>query len=225
MDTMRIKDLPRIDRPREKLLAYGANKLSNTELLAILLRTGVKGMSAVELSGSILKRLGGDGLSAADAPALKKLFGLGTAKACEIAASFELGRRLLMGKKSELLMSPEDVWRELRDIRDHKQEHLVVFFLDARNREIARRTVSVGTVNASIVHPREVFEPAISNAAAQIIIAHNHPSGDPEPSAEDIRMTAQLAEAGKILGIQIIDHVVVSAKDFKSMKACGLLTV
>ncbi|MEK7099385.1 MAG: DNA repair protein RadC [Patescibacteria group bacterium] len=220
---MRIKDLPRVERPREKLLLHGVSKLSNTELLAILLRTGTKNMSAIELSGAILKRLGGDGLSKADAPALKKVFGLGTAKACEIAASFELGRRLLMGKKSELIMSPEDVWRELRDVRDNRQEHMVVFFLDARNREISRRTVSVGTVNASMVHPREVFEPAISNSAAQILIAHNHPSGDPEPSPEDIRITAQLAEAGRILGIQIVDHVVVSAKHFKSMKACGLL--
>lgn len=220
---MRIKDLPRVERPREKLLAYGTDKLSNTELLAILLRTGVKGMNAVELANAILKRLGGEGLAAADATSLKKLFGLGSTKSCEIVAAFELGRRLLNGKKSALLMSPEEVWRELRDIRDNRKEHMVVFFLDARNREITRRTISVGTVNASIVHPREVFEPAISHAAAQVIIAHNHPSGDPEPSPEDVRITAQLAEAGKILGIQVLDHVVVSASNFKSMKACGLL--
>ncbi|MEK7541272.1 MAG: DNA repair protein RadC [Patescibacteria group bacterium] len=220
---MRIKDMPRSERPREKLVRYGPGKLSNTELLAILLRTGAGDLNAVELAGRILARLGGTGLAAADVSELGKLFGLGAAKACEIAACFELGRRLLNGKKSALLLSPREVWNELRDLRTHKKEHLVVFFLDARNQEITRQVVSVGTVNASIVHPREVFENAISHSAAQILLAHNHPSGDTEPSAEDIRITAQLADAGRILGIQVIDHVVISATHFTSMKACGLL--
>lgn len=220
---MRIKDLPRVERPREKLAAYGVGRLSDTELLAILLRTGTKNINAVELSRGLLQRLGGKGLASAGVADLKKLFGLGTAKACEIVAAMELGRRLLNGKKAILLLSPEDAWREMRDVRRHKKEHLVVFFLNARNQEISRHTVSIGTVNASMVHPREVFEPAIRRAASQVLIAHNHPSGDTRASAEDIRVTAQLCEAGKILGIQIMDHVIVSATDFTSMKACGLL--
>lgn len=225
---MRIKDLPRIERPREKLAAYGAHRLSDTELLAILLRTGTKNLNVVELSGRLLRHLGGAGLASARVADLQKLFGLGEAKASEIVAAMELGRRLLNGKKSALLLSPEDAWREMRDIRARKKEHLVVFFLNARNQEISRHTVSVGTVNASMVHPREVFEPAIRRAASQVLIAHNHPSGDTRPSAEDIRVTAQLAEAGRILGIQVTDHVIVSGKDFTSMKAaagraCGLL--
>lgn len=220
---MRIKDLPRAERPREKLAAYGADRLSDTELLAILLRNGTKNINALELSGRLLRRLGGRGLASASLGELKKLFGLGVAKASEIVAAMELGRRLLNGKKSALLLSPEDAWREMRDMRHLKKEHLVVFFLDARNQEISRHTVSIGTVNSSIVHPREVFEPAIRRAASQVLIAHNHPSGDTRPSAEDIRVTAQLSEAGKILGIQITDHVIVSGADFTSMKACGLL--
>jgi DNA repair protein RadC len=220
---MKMKDMPRAERPREKLQKYGPEKLTDSELLAILLRTGATGMSALELAQKILKRLGGAGLARAVARDLKGLFGLGDAKACEIAACFELGRRILRDKKSALLISPEEVWRELKDLRHQKKEHFVVFFLDARNQEIARETISVGTLTMSVVHPREVFESAIARSAAQVLLAHNHPSGDPEPSAEDIRVTAQLAEAGRILGIQITDHVVVGTSGFRSMKACGLL--
>ncbi len=207
---MKIKDLPKVERPREKLEKYGPEKLSHSELLAILLRTGVKGVNVVELSNKILKQFSGAGLAVATVGELKKTFGLGATKACEIAACFELGRRLLQNKQATLLLSPKDIWDELKDLRDHKKEHFVVFFLDARNQEIKRETISVGTLNANLVHPREVFEPAIQHSAAQIIIAHNHPSGDPEPSTEDIAITKRLVEAGNILGIEVIDHVVVA---------------
>ena len=220
---MKIKDLPKVDRPREKLEKYGAGKLSNSELLAILLRTGSKGVNVVELSHKILNKFGGDGLPKATVQELKNTFGLGAAKACEIAACFELGRRLLQNKKSTLILSPQDVWGELKDIRDNKKEHFVVFFLDSRSQEIKREVISIGSLNANLVHPREVFEPAIAASAAQIIVAHNHPAGNPSPSQEDLDITKQLVNGGKILGIELSDHVIVSKTNFFSFKEHKLL--
>ncbi|MCX6741396.1 MAG: DNA repair protein RadC [Candidatus Parcubacteria bacterium] len=220
---MRIKDLPKIDRPREKLERYGPERLSNSELLAILLGTGSKGINVVELSNKILKKFSGAGLAKATAKELKNTFGLGSAKACEIVACFELGRRLLQNKQSVLLLSPQDVWNELKDIRDNKKEHFVIFFLDTRNQEIKREVISIGSLNANLVHPREVFEPAVRHLAAQIIIAHNHPAGDPSPSQEDYDITKQLVDAGKILGIELKDHVIVSKTKFFSFADYKLL--
>lgn len=220
---MKLKETPKVDRPREKLEKYGAGKLSNSELLAILLRTGGKGINVVELAEKILKKFSGVGLASANFAELKKTFGLGPAKACEVIACFELGRRLLKDKKSALLLSPQDVWEELKDIRDHKKEHFVVFYLDTRNQEIKHETISVGTLNASLIHPREVFEPAIKHNAAQILAAHNHPSGSTEPSVEDREVTKRLVEAGKILGIEVVDHVIVSKSGFASFKELALL--
>ena len=220
---MKIKDLPKIDRPREKLMRYGPEKLSTSELLAILLRTGSKGINVVELATRILKRFSGDGLSIASVKELKQTFGLGAAKACEIVASFELGRRLLQHKQSALLLSPKDIWDELKDIRDNKKEHFVIFFLDARNQVIKREIISIGSLNANLVHPREVFEPAVRYLAAQVIVAHNHPAGDPSPSQEDLKITKQLADAGMLLGIELKDHIIVSKTTFFSFKEHTLL--
>lgn len=220
---MKIKDLPKIERPREKLEKYGPEKLSNSELLAILLRTGGKGLNVVELSRKILGKFSSDGLAKANVDDLKNTFGLGSAKACEIVACFELGRRLLQNKKSQIYLTPKDVWQELKDIRDNKKEHFVIFFLDARNQEIKREIISVGSLNANLVHPREVFEPAIRHTAAQIIVAHNHPSDDVEPSEEDKTITQRLLESGKILGIDIIDHIIVTKNNYFSFKEHKLI--
>lgn len=220
---MKIKDLPRVDRPREKLTKYGPEKLNDFELLAILLGSGIKGVNVLDLSRKIFSKFKGEGLTQANVKELKNTLGLGEAKACEIVACFELGRRLLKGKKSQLFLSPEDVWKELKDIRDHKKEHFIIFYLDTRNQEITREIISVGSLNASLVHPREVFEPAVKNLAAQIIIAHNHPSGDPEPSEEDLKITQKLIESGKILGIEILDHIVVTKNSYLSFKEKGLM--
>ena len=202
---------------------YGAEKLSNSELLAILLRSGSKGVNVVELSKRILAKFSGNGLAKANIDELKNTFGLGKAKACEIMACFELGKRLLQDKKSCLILSPKEVWEELKDIRDNKKEHFVIFFLDSRNQEIKREIISVGSLNANLVHPREVFEPAIRHLASHIIIAHNHPSGDTEPSQEDLEITKRLSETGKILGIEIIDHVIVAKDKFLSFKEKNLI--
>jgi len=154
---------------------------------------------------------------------LLEIKGLGKTKSGQILASLELGRRLLKNKKSVLILSPRDVWENLKDIRDHKKEHFVIFYLDTRHQEIQREIISVGTLNANLVHPREVFEPAIIHSAAQVIVTHNHPSGDPEPSDEDITITKRLHSAGELLGIELLDHVIVAKDKFVSLKELGHL--
>lgn len=220
----KIKDLPKILRPREKLLKYGPGKLSNSELLAILLRTGRKGANVVELAKKILSRYGSQNLPNLGIKELQQFPGIGPVKSCEIVACFELGKRLLQRKQAEIYLKPKDVWNELKDLRSHKKEHFVIFYLDSRNQEIKRETVSIGSLNANLVHPREVFEPAVKSLAAQIILAHNHPSGDTQPSEDDLEITKRLSEAGKILGIEIVDHVVVTKNGFFSFAEKHLLT-
>lgn len=214
----KIKDLAKVDRPREILEKYGAEKLSDAQLLAILLRTGTKECNVLELSKKILKKFPKEKLLSATVEELREIHGLGKIKALEIIACFELGKRILKDKKSALILSPKDVWENCKDIRESKKEHFVVFYLDARNQEIKREIISIGTLDANLVHPREVFEPAIKHTAAQIIVAHNHPSGNPEPSDDDIAITKRLQEAGKILGIEVIDHVVIAKEAFLSVK-------
>jgi DNA repair protein RadC len=218
-----IKELPKVERPREKLMQYGPEKLSNSELLAIILRSGTKEENVIELANKILKRFSANELPNLTYNDLKDYPGLGPAKACEIVACFELGKRLLKDKKAEIYLTPKDVWEELKDLRDHKKEHFVIFYLDSRNQEIKREIISVGSLNASLVHPREVFEPAVRNLAAQVILAHNHPSGDPEPSEEDLEMTKRLVEAGKILRIEIVDHFIINKTGFLSFKEKGVI--
>jgi len=219
----KIKDLPKVERPREKLIQYGPEKLSNSELLAILLRSGKKGENVIELANKILKKFSKDELPNLTFNDLKDYSGLGPAKACEIIACFELGKRLLKDKKAEIYLQPKEIWEELKDLRDHKKEHFVIFYLDSRNQEIKRETISVGSLNANLVHPREVFEPAVRHLAAQIILVHNHPSGDSEPSEDDLLLTKRLVEAGKILGIEVIDHIIITKNEFISFKEKNLL--
>lgn len=214
---MRVKDKPRIERPREKLEKYGPEKLKDSELLAILLRTGTKELDVMKLSQKILRDFEDEKILNVTINDLQKIHGLGLAKSCEIVACFELGKRKLRGKKTTILLTPKDVWGAMSDIRTSKKEHFVVFHLNARNQEIEREIISVGTVNASLVHPREVFEGAVKNNASSIILAHNHPSGDMEPSQDDIDITKRLVHAGKILDIRVVDHVIVTDKEFKSL--------
>lgn len=213
----KIKDLPHVDRPREKLLKYGLTKLTTAELLAIILRTGVKGINVLKLAKNILQKF--DGTKLIDAPivVLKNIYGMGEAKSCQIVACFELGRRMLKEKKTSILLFPKDVWERMEDIRNSKKEHFVVFYLDSRSQEIQREIISIGTLNESLVHPREVFESAIKNNAASIIMVHNHPSGDVEPSRDDVEITKRMIQASKILDIQIVDHIIVSKTSFKSI--------
>lgn len=216
-----IKDLPRIERPREKLEKYGPSKLKDAELLAVLLRTGSYGQNVLQVARKILRKFPEDKLSKTSVKELKESFGIGAVKACEIVACFELGRRFLKGKKANLVLGPQQVWQELKEIRAAKKEHLVVFYLDVRRQEIKKEIISIGSLTGNVIHPREVFESAIRCNAAQIVIAHNHPSGDPEPSEHDLQITERLLVAGEILGIDLLDHVIVTAKKWHSLAENG----
>lgn len=220
---MKIKDLPVVDWPQEKLLRYGPDKLNNYELLAIILGSGSKNNNALELAKKILKQLPEAELIAATTGMLIRFPGIGKTKAVRFIAALELGKRLLYHKQSVLILSPKDVWNELVNIRKEKKEYFVIFYLDVRNQIIKKEIVSIGTLNASLVHPREVFESAIKHSAAQILISHNHPSGDQNPSEEDIVLTKRLEKAGEILGIEIIDHVIITTEKFYSLKEHNLL--
>ena len=220
---MPIKNLHKIEMPRERLVKYGPGKLSDVELLAILLRTGPKGSGVLELSKKILKQFPGNKLTNASIKDLVDIHGLAEAKACEIVAMFELGRRMLKDKQAILILSPREVWEALKDIRQSKKEHFVVFFLDTQNQEIKRELISLGTLNTSLIHPREVFEPAIKHLASHIIIAHNHPSGSLEPSNEDLVVTKRLTDSGRLLGIEVLDHVIVTNGGYASFKEKNLL--
>jgi len=218
-----IHDLPRVERPREKLVKYGPGRLSDTELLAVVLRTGKKGENVLTLSKKILRMIKIEQLSNLEYSELKRVSGIGDAKACELLAAIELGRRLFQNKKITIaqLLNPRDVFDQLKDIRESKKEHFTVFFLDSRNQQIHREIISIGTINASLVHPREVFEPAVRCLAVQVILAHNHPSGDLTPSEDDLAVNKRLIEAGKLLGIDVLDHIIVTKAGFLSFKEAG----
>ncbi len=220
---MRIKDIYKGDRPREKLIKYGPERLKNSELLALILGSGRKDENVIDLSEEILKKIPFEKLKRINLQELLKFKGIGLAKASKIAACLEFSKRIFNKSIHKIIYSPKNIWDDLKDIRSSKKEHFYVFYLDSRNQIIKKELISIGTLNASIVHPREVFEPAIRNLAAQIILSHNHPSQDVSPSEEDIKLTKRLISAGKLFGIEIIDHVIVSKDNYFSMKKQGLL--
>ena len=225
LDMAKIKDLPKSDRPREKLSEKGPQALKKEELLAILLRTGIKGRSALKIAKDILEIYGDKKLLDTSHKELKNIYGIGPAKAAQILAAIELGKRLYKEKteKEVYIHTSGDVLKEVDHLRENKKENFVLLCLDARSKLIYKETISIGTLNASLVHPREVFEPAVRYSAAQIIVAHNHPSGNTEPSEEDLTITKRLAAAGKILGIDIVDHIIVAKNGFMSFKEKGLI--
>lgn len=218
---MKIKELPKIELPREKMEKYGPTKLEDFELLALLLGSGIEGLNVLQLSRKILAVIQKIGLNKVTFADLLNIKGLGKAKASQIMAVVELCARFNAGAKKEIL-SPQDIWNICVDIRCSKKEHFLVFYIDTQNNLIERQIVSIGILNASLIHPREIFEHAIKNNASTIIVAHNHPSGSVEPSDEDVLVTKHLAEAGKILGIDLIDHIIVSKDSHRSIKELGL---
>jgi len=219
---MKIKDLPKFDRPREKLEKYGVKKLTEFELLAILLGSGIEGLNVIQLSKKILDTIQKIGIKKITLEDLLKTKGLGKAKASQILATVELGQRLQTDKRRRIL-SAEDVWNSCTDIRDSKKENFVAFYIDTQNCLIERQIISIGTLDASLVHPREVFEPSVRLSASSVILAHNHPSGNCDPSQDDIGITKRLTEAGKILGMEIADHVIVAKDKFLSFKEQNLI--
>ncbi len=212
---MKLKSLAKVDLPREKLQKYGVAKLADHELLALLLGSGIKDLNVLQLSKKILQiilKVGVDKITLDD---LLKIKGLGQAKASQIVAVLELGKRLHSNKSKEL-MTNEDIWRLCAAFRESKKEHFVAFHLDTQNKLIERQIITIGTLNSSLVHPREVFEPAVRLSAASVLVAHNHPSGNLEPSQDDIEITKQLVHAGKILDIRVVSHLVITKDTYKS---------
>jgi DNA repair protein RadC len=223
----RLRDWPEEERPRERMIRLGAEALSHAELLAILLRTGSRKESVVNLAQRVLHDCGGLRRFAERSwDELTHISGIGPAKALELQASLELGRRVARSRLPEAaaVASPQDaadlLMEELRHLRE---EHFVVLFLNTKNRVIGRQTLSIGSLNASIVHPREVFRAAIRRSSASILCAHNHPSGDPTPSPEDLQLTRRLAEAGELVGIELLDHIVIGDNRFVSLKELGCM--
>jgi DNA repair protein RadC len=224
--TYTIKELPSADRPRERLMALGPDHLSNTELLAILLRTGTTGESALALANRLIATAGGIDKLAAMRPAeLATIKGLGAAKAAQVLAALELGRRVRMmpWRDRPTISRPEDVAPLLLELMGQlEQEQFHVLLLDARNRIIADTTLYRGNATSSVVRPAEVFREALRHNAVSIIVAHNHPSGDPTPSADDVAVTRALVQAGKLMGIEVLDHLVIGLASWKSLRALGL---
>ncbi len=222
----KLKDIPKVDRPREKLIKSGAKFLKDYELLAILLGTGTKGKNVLEVAQDILSNYPKKKLLGLNFDQFKKINGIGPAKATQILAAFEFFGRVLEVDSSSTLpvvQTTKDIIAQISFLREHKKENFVVLYLNSRNELLNKETISVGTLNASLVHPREVFEPAARIFAAQIILAHNHPSGDSEPSEDDLDLTKRMVEAGKILGIEVIDHVIISNLNSFSFKEKELI--
>jgi len=219
MAAKRIKDLPDFDRPREKLVARGSQALSDAELLAVLIHTGTQGKSAIEVAATILKEAGPD-LARWQVADKMRVEGVGQAKACQILAALELARRHFQ-RGPHRIAKPEDALPYIRHIADKKQEYFVCLSLSGAHEVIESRIVTVGLLTSSQIHPREVFADAIADRAAAVILAHNHPSGNRDPSPEDLALTRQLVEAGKILGIEVLDHLVVTKRGHTSLKEAG----
>ncbi|WP_088007237.1 RadC family protein [Indiicoccus explosivorum] len=222
-----IRDVHVADRPRERLIRQGAMSLSNQELLAILLRTGTKDESVLQLANRILLYFEQiHELKDATIEEMTAVRGIGEAKAVQILAAVELGRRLSQQQTGtkHTIRSPKDAADYLMaDMSFLKQEHFVVLFLNIKNQIMHKQTIFVGSLNASIVHPREIFREAVRRSAASIICAHNHPSGNPAPSPEDIDVTKRLTEAGSIVGVELLDHVIIGDHQFISLKEKGYM--
>lgn len=221
-----IHDLPREERPRERLVKFGEQALSIQELLQLILGRGIAGESVAVMAQKLLARFGSlQKLAEAGIEELSLIKGIGLAKATQIKAVFEISRRLSTQTtpyKSKELNDPKKVYRLIKSrLKDYHKEHFYIISVNSRNWSIAE--VSVGSLDASIVHPREVFAEAIKNKAAAVILAHNHPSGNPEPSEDDLIINGRLVEAGKILGIEVLDHIIAAKDSFCSFKEKGLI--
>ena len=225
-DGLAIHDLEEAERPRERLLELGPGVLSDADLVAVLFGTGTGGEGILELAARVIRSVNLRRLNQVAVEEILAIRGMGPARAAQLLAAAELGRRLWPdGEQAPLVRGPEIVYELTRDIRSANREHFMGFYLNSRNQVLRREIISIGSLNASIVHPREVFVPAIAVSAAGIILAHNHPSGDPTPSEEDLAITRRIQEAGRLLGIELLDHVVVSRDSYTSFKERRLLRV
>lgn len=224
-----IKDWPEEDRPREKLLNKGAEALTDAELLAIILRTGnaSTGESALDHARLLLTEFGGlKGIDGALIRDLRAVKGIGPAKTAQLKAGLEIGRRMRGGRweVGQSLRSSEDVFRHFRErLEKERHEIFYVVLLTNKNRKIRDVRISEGSLTASVVHPREVYNPVIRESAAAVVFVHNHPSGDPTPSPEDLEITRRLKEVGEVMGVKVLDHVVIGANRYFSFSDRGVL--
>jgi len=226
-ESFTIRDLPPPERPRERLLKLGAEALSAQEILALILGRGTRGESVMVTAQRLLSEFGNlQGIGNASVEELSKLRGIGPAKATQLKAAFELSKRLEGYPDTDrkvVIKKPEDVLSQVKSrLKGKKREYFLTLLLDTRNQLIGVTTVSMGSLDSSIVHPREVFKEAITASAASVILVHNHPSGDPQPSKEDIELTKRLAKAGEIMGIDVLDHIIVCGENYLSLKAGNL---
>lgn len=224
---IRMKDLPQEERPRERLIRHGAERLANKELLAILLRTGTQQQSALDLAEKLLVRFESlRGLASASFEELVQISGIGPAKATDVLAAFELAKRLADSKMEYqgVVNSPRDAAQMvLRELSLEDKEHFMIIMLNTKHRVIAEKVISIGHLHASLVHPREMFKEAIKRSSAAVILVHNHPSGDLTPSQDDLTTTDRLREVGEILGIEVLDHIIVGDNRYLSFREQGLL--
>ena len=221
-----LKELPREQRPREKLIKYGPDVLKNAELMAIILNTGYGEETVLELSHRIIKEYGSKAITQEkNVGRLMETLGIPPVKACQIVACFELGRRFFKEEPGRLptIRSPEDAYKYLEDMKKLKKEQFRGLYLNTRNKIIHDEIISIGTLTANLVHPREVFQPAIEYLAVGLIIAHNHPSGDPSPSQDDLKVTRQMVEVGKTMAIEVIDHIIIGNDRYISLRNKGLM--
>lgn len=222
-----MKDVPQEERPRERMLKAGPSSLSNAELLALLLRTGSTGESVLSLAHRVLAHVKGlKGLTQVTIAELMEIHGIGLAKAVQIMAGVELGQRIsrLLPEERYVIRSPKDAAHFVMDeLRFENQEQFICIFLNTKFHVIEKKMIFKGTLNASVVHPREVFREAVRCSAAALICVHNHPSGDPTPSQEDLEVTCRLVKAGKLMGIELIDHLIIGDQSFYSMKEHGYI--
>ncbi len=222
---MRIEEIPVEDRPRERLRACGVGVLSVRELVAILLGSGNRERGAIELAGDLVSSLQSvRDLAGVSVEKLSRVRGVGFAGACRVKAAVELGRRVVKSARGELkiVRSPADAaGLVMEDMKHLDREHFRVILLDSKNSVISVETVSIGTVNASLVHPREVLKPALEKSATCMILVHNHPTGNVSPSREDILLTRRFEKCGRILGIEVVDHIIIGDGTYTSMKEGG----
>lgn len=225
-DNLKFLDIPKGERPREKLLKYGSNFLTDEELLAIILGTGNKGEDVLELSKRILNDIGGiHGLLTCSVEEFMAIKGIKTAKATQILSVCEIYKRLSKPRDKRLrIKKPSDIVSLIMtDIFFMEQEVFIVITLNSKNNVLSKKEIFKGSLNSSLVHPREVFKEALKSSAASIIVCHNHPSGDPNPSKEDINVTKRIKECGNIMGIELLDHIIIGDNDYISLKEEGYL--
>lgn len=216
---VKIRDLPKEEKPREKLIKYGVGSLRNYELLSIILGKGTKKEDVFAIATKTIEEYGSKAvIDETDVKKIQHLLGLGEVHACQVIACFELGRRLFGKTKEVHIRTPEDAFKYLIEMRNLNKEYFRGLYLDVKNRLIRDEIISIGTLTSNLIHPREVFQPAIQYSAVGLVLVHNHPSGDPSPSDDDIKITKQIIKAGTYLEIDVLDHIIIGGNKFVSLK-------